>query len=247
MTKTTHSVLGGNFTSPDMSHNAMLKASLFTAPMTWGARYLHICLYTTAFIITVAFVSRIQDHKEPGFADAMSSLRLSLRSIFWFALKIFAFCILAAILMALVPASVISFFYETKSLGAAAFGSIIAFFISVCIAWLLTPAGIRLIQASHSQRISAESIKQGRIFAILAVLASIVLSYFSMKAEASLYASSDFNPAFIQLAIMPVFSLLVSLPYMLLWIALSLLAGVGIQEPEVQTSYEDNTLPYAHG
>jgi hypothetical protein len=74
-------------------------------------------------------------------------------------------------------------------------------------------------------------------------LASIVLSYFSTKAEVSLYASSYFNPAFIQLVIMPVISLLVALPYLSLWIALSLLAADGVQETEVKASSENGTLP----
>ncbi len=208
-----------------------------------GANYLHIYLYTAAFVVTAAFIGRILDCQYHSVADGISTLRVGLRRVLWFASKVLALGILAVILLALIPTGITRFFFQNRFLGALAFGSFFALLVSICVAWLLTPAGVRLIQVPHSRDVSTELIKQGRIFTVLAVLASILLSYFSTKAEVSLYASSYFNPAFIQLVIMPVISLLVALPYLSLWIALSLLAADGVQETEVKASSENGTLP----
>jgi hypothetical protein len=231
-----HSVLGGSLISPDLDPATMRKAAILCTPLVWGSYFVHICLYTAAFVITAAVISKVQAQHEPCLAEVISLLGLSLRRIFWFALKVLALWILGGILLILVPAGFIHFFFEGNFLGPAIFGSVGALLGSICVAWLLTPAGIRLIQAPLSESVSVDNIKRGRIFAILAVAASIIISYFVMKAEASISTSSDFDPTFHHLVISPLLSLFAALPYMPLWIVLSLLAVEGIQDTEALLS-----------
>jgi hypothetical protein len=75
------------------------------------------------------------------------------------------------------------------------------------------------------------------------VSASSILSYFGQKAEIAVYASHDFNPLFGHLIIRPAISLMVASPYLVLWIALSLLAVEEMQEPEIGANSDDTALP----
>jgi hypothetical protein len=243
LTRHYHSVLGGNLISPDLDPNAMRKAAILCTPLVWGSYFVHICLYTAAFVLTAAFVGKILCNQKPCLADAVSLLRLNLRQVTWFVLKVLALWMLGGISLILFPAAFTRFFFENRFLGPAAFGTVASLLGYICASWLLTPAGIRLIQAPLSEDLSVETIERCRIVAILASVASLVLSYLVMKAEASPYISSAFDPAFHNLIVSPLLSLLVAVPYLLLWISLRLLATEGIQVPEIQPVPEDSDLP----
>ena len=104
---------------------------------------------------------------------------------------------------------------------------------SAGIAWLLVPAGIRLIQSQHTGSLHSEAVRKGRLFALLVVLASNAFSYLALKWEGSLIAAHSVSPLFRKLAIHPAMVLLVAFPYMLLWIALSLLSSEEAEMVEI--------------
>jgi hypothetical protein len=243
LTQHNHSVLGGDYQTLNMDQFARLKAALLSTPLVWGNYYLHTCLYTTSFVITAAFVCCVQDQKKPSFAEVQSLLRQKYRRLLLFALKLFGIYFLGSIIFMSIPMFLFKSILIGDNFDATAFGSVLDILTSVCVAWILTPAGIRLIQAPLSESISSESIKQGRTFAILAAVASVLISYFVMRAEASFSTSSAFDPMFHHMVISPLLSLFVALPYMLLWIAFSLLAAEQKQKPEIQSNSEAGPLP----
>jgi hypothetical protein len=237
-----HSALDGSVIIPNTDPLAMRKAAIIVSPLVWGGYFVHICLYTAAFVLTAAFVGKILCNQKPYSADAVSLLRSNLRQVTWFSLKVLALWMIGGISLVLVPAAFIRSFFEDRFLGPAAFGAVGALLGNICASWLLTPAGTRLIQAPFSEDLSAETIKRGRILAILTSAASVVISYFAMKAEASIYISSTFDPAFHHLIVSPLLSLLVAFPYLLLWILLSLLAFGNVKNAAVEADPDASAL-----
>lgn len=214
-----HSVLGN---TPDLVayKAAAMKAALLIAPFVWGSYFINICLYTMAFLVTARLVFTFQE--QPSAASFAATLKAGHpRRIFVFALKIFAMFILAAMLLLAVDLFVVST-HQAKLVAMALWADGAAMVVSVCIAYCIVPSSLRLIKDRNSF-LADESIWRGRSIAILVVAASSVIAFCVQTAEQSLLGTSPVHPMTL-LALGAIASLFAAVPYVPLFIALSLVA-----------------------
>jgi hypothetical protein len=95
--------------------------------------------------------------------------------------------------------------------------------ICISIAYWMSPVAMLRIAAEEPRPLAARSKKAGRIFAIPSALASLFLGSFLPYIERSLVAEHLFNNRFALSAIELVLSLVTALPYVVLFIALTLI------------------------
>ncbi|HEX4022033.1 MAG TPA: hypothetical protein VHX63_12885 [Acidobacteriaceae bacterium] len=226
-----HSVLSN---SPASSNNIavfIMKAALLAGPFVWGTYFLCICLYTAAFVVTASLVHQFLQRQQSDLSFALTSLRSCFRSISFFSLKLLGLYAIAAVFL-VSATSLIQSVHPAKFLTEQPVIFSSFFLISVWIAYNMTPAGIRLLRNPQSPSITAQSIKSGRTFAILIVLASTTIGYFAQVSEMSFSSTSLFSRGIGLLTMEGVASLIVAFPYVLLFIALALTATRNVEDVE---------------
>jgi hypothetical protein len=199
---------------PAFDHFLAIKITLITGPFVWGTYLLNICFYVTAFIITASLVRRLP--------SVFFEFRSRLGDILSFSLKLFALWIIAALLFTVI--SVGLDFRKTRLLAKSPFIFVLAALVSMCIAYLITPSAIFLVGTVKSRLISLESVRWGRRFSILAVAASLAIAFFVQFEERSLVTTAPISRGKLLIAIGAVTSLLAAIPYIPLFISLSLIA-----------------------
>ena len=107
------------------------------------------------------------------------------------------------------------------------------FLLCVCIAWILTPASLRLIADQPSKSVPREKKTQGRIAAIIVAAVTIIISHYISGATPSINFAFEADVLLRRLVIWPAFTILSDLPLGLLWVTLSLLAHEDLQMPEI--------------
>lgn len=164
--------------------------------------------------------------------EAFGSLRASIRQIFWFSLKLLAICALVMVPCSLALGELQIGVFHRTSLGPYLLQ--LEFIpLAACIAWLIAPVGMRLIQPNTGQPVTAEVKRFGRHFATLAAVASTILSSVMQWAIPHAEATLNMDPWLRGLVAPPVESLLSAVPYLLLWIALPLLISADLPMVEI--------------
>jgi hypothetical protein len=103
----------------------------------------------------------------------------------------------------------------------------------IAIGFLMAPAALRLIQSSQSEPISPSTKMQARIFAAVAVAATIVIGYTLPVVERSFYSDFSAHWRILSPILSIIGSLIATIPYVALSIVLSLLATNEPQEPAI--------------
>jgi hypothetical protein len=94
-----------------------------------------------------------------------------------------------------------------------------------CIAWVMAPVGIRLLQAPRSAGVAAKASAQGRISIILAILATNGFWYMIQWGESTIKSASNIGQGFQLPMIDAIGSMLRVLPCIPAFIAFALLAA----------------------
>jgi hypothetical protein len=232
MTVHSHSALGGDFTSTNIDHSSMTRAALLAAPLTWGSYFLRVCLYTAGFLFTATLVRMVLEEQKPSLMGAFGSLRAGIRQVLWFSTKLLAVCALIMIPCSLALGELQVGLYQRTSL--APYFLLLEFIpLSACIAWLIAPAGMQLIQSNTAQPVTAEVKRLGRLYAIFAAAASAILGSVIQWAIPQVEATLNMDPWLRWLVVPPVESLLTAIPYLLLWVVLTLLVSPDLQMVEI--------------
>ena len=216
---TSHSVLGGSYTSSDL-YAVQRRALIALIPFSLAAQFVTACTYVVAFLVIARLTDTIRRKPTPDYTMSQREIAPRWRDVLLFALK---FCIAYAVLtwaafegMAFLRKAVL---HSTDSPSKLSI-SLLALVVIVCITWLLIPAAIRLVRNSSTGAISVEERKLGLVFAVLGVAASLALREAIQRAERGFTTTS--NAEWTALSAMNL--VLVSLPEALAFIALALLA-----------------------
>ena len=219
---TWHSVLGGSIQT--YSSGVSSRAVLFASPISMGARFVNAGLYIAAMVVTAALVSMIVSGQTPRLPAAIAELRAYTKRILVYDLL---FCLLTVALTASVtlPASYLStdrFLSNPKTATTAI--SVVSLLTIAVSAWIMAPFAVRLLRPAGSSALSAEAKKQARYFAVLAGTATWVLSLVFVPLMVKLFSESSYS-GFQWTAAQTLESLLVNLPFVLVYIAFALLAN----------------------
>ncbi|MFZ1085213.1 MAG: hypothetical protein WAN35_09635 [Terracidiphilus sp.] len=222
--QTTYSALGGSYYGAPSFGSYILKVSLLTLPLVWSRFILNACFYVTAFVFTAALAQKKLQHQEFSFHAAFNDILASSRRILTFTLKL-----LGAYLLALIPLALLCVFLVMVILKwskpTMPYIMLATLPVGICTAWFVTPGGIKLIRPPNSPEVSLNIKLQGRKFAICAEIISVAIGFFLFKERSFLIYSAELHHAFQLWVLDAIISLLIALPYVPLYIALSLLSS----------------------
>lgn len=228
---TTHSVLGGTQSALGMPPGSAdvglltLKTAFLTLPIEWANHLIGLCLYTAAMIAISSAITQRLAGDRPSVSATLSVISRSGSRILLVAFKILlligCFAILGAALMFLTifagirpsnaymsPQYIITLVTATLFLSA--------------IGYLMAPSALALLRPLDAEPISSETVRLARISAVLTELASGAIAILMTRVGHS-FAVAQHSPARLY-ALEAGESLVAAAPYILLFIALSLLA-----------------------
>jgi len=215
------SVFGGGQSLPESSWRVLtLKAATLGAPFVWATYFLATVLYTTALFMMAAFVRDIRQSQRCDFRLALEFAGTHRRLIVRFSLMMLGLFVLATLIFAITsqigdgsPAltSPILFAYGYTAL------------IYICIAYGMAPVAMRRISAGEPRPLTEQSRRTSRILAIPIALTSPLLGWLLPYVERSLVAEHLLNNFLARSALELVLSLISALPYVVLFIALTLI------------------------
>jgi hypothetical protein len=231
-----HSVLGNAPYTNIHRDTSQVWEQLLTSSSGLLIQFLSVCLYTAAFLITANLVRLFLQNLSPNAWSAVKSANLRLPAIFSFSLKLFVL----SFVIALFITTPLYFFFFRSHLGSTVatpphFAYGLTLLVSLCVAWIITPAAITLLRPPNFKPITSKTIMRGIGSSILTVIASTTLAFLAQIAQRSLLSNSaHMQPIAIQ-AIHAIASLLTSVPYIFLFIVLALLATSDVDDAKLQT------------
>jgi len=208
---------------PPLDGIAVWKATAASLPSRWAIYYLNLLLFSVAFVLTVRFVEMLLEHQRPDVPASLIALRSDMRRILLFPLAIMALLAIISGLMYLPVTYLWPYLMRQSRLAGTAFPFAEALLVSACIAWVMTPWGIKLIQRSHKPRYSEELVRSGRILTVLGVLVINALWYLILRGENAMILASTPVRRPLYLLIHAIGSTLAVFPCVLLFVSLSLL------------------------
>lgn len=229
---TQHSVLGGEFVSPDQSEYIHLASRILMVfePVRW---WLYICLLVVALVMTARLVKAILDGENPRLLSAMKGAFFEWRAILGFSFKCFlATAAIGAVNLLSIMSAMISLrllaFFASKAVN---YPIILA--LEGCAAWLLMPSAMRLLRMSDGAEVTAQTRKLGTISVVLTSAVPLVLGILIARAEAGQRFESGWELS----AVAAANSIVENAPTVFQFIALALLAfgsAQGAAEPASQ-------------
>ena len=212
-------------------NNWSIIASWITLPVVWTTSFLSTCLYVAAFIVTALFVQNLLLEAAPNHPLALHYLQSKLRQLLLFSLIVLILFPVAELIAAtpylsrdflLVPYSPL---IQTEILGAIAL---------TAIGFIMAPSALKLIQPPQSEPIPPTAKMQARIFASIAVAATVILGYTLPAIERGFYNDFSAHWQILSPLLSIIDSLIATFPYIPLSIALSLLA---LNEPQESPAF----------
>jgi preprotein translocase subunit SecG len=228
------SVFGGTRNLPGPSSNGVVfKAAVLSGTLQWSTHFAQIIFYTIALFITAALVRKSSRQNTELLLSPMHFVRSRRRAIFGLSLRVLGLVVLLAIFLGTLIAFTISQAqkYMVHLPTGALYVLIVPAFCS--IAYLAAPITLRHIGLTTLKAVTAESKRKARIFAVLAVAMSSLLGYCLPYIEGSFTAEPFFSSLPAVTTLEAIVSLLVALPYVVLFIALTLIVegDAGVREP----------------
>jgi hypothetical protein len=218
------SVFGDTRSLPGPSSNGIVfKAAVLGSALQWSTHFAQIILYTIALFTTAALVRNISRHESASLLSSVQLVGSQSRTILALSLKVLGMVTLLAITLGTVIAFTIA--QAQKHMvhlpSGAMYLLIVPAFCS--IAYLAAPIAIRQIGAMALKTLTPESKRNERIFAVLTVVVSSALGYCLPYIEGSFTAEPFFSSTPAVTTLGAIVSLLVALPYVVLFIALTLI------------------------
>jgi hypothetical protein len=217
---TRHSVLGST-PEPTASTSFQIPTMLFlTKPVDWGTHLIALYLYVCAMMTIFTLISMLRSRQELSLSKILSPLQQSFSRLVFFSLKL-----LIVIGIAAIPFLLFTFvFFErngARYISIQNFSLVIATLPTSAIAYFMAPAAMKLLRPHNFEAITPERTQLAKISAALAVVASDVLYFFAVQVRHS-FVSRPTSWSGVPYEV--VASLVSATPYIVLFIALSLLA-----------------------
>lgn len=232
---TQHSVLGGEVPSPDLSQ-AQHRVMMVIYPLATLKNFLEICFFVMALVATKNLVQMVLEEQRPDMISTLRGIVPRSREVLLFSLKyMVVMAVFGGVLLGL-ASSPLSPEHLHELFTSKIFLFVFGLIGEGCLAWLLVPAAIRLLQPPGSPTILAHGRKMGAVFAVAASAGSLALQYLVGKAEATVVLENQWESH----AIAAVNTIIINAPQVLLFIALALLAiqvlgeeSSLVEEPEI--------------
>ena len=215
--------------------NWFIISGWITLPIVWVTSFLSLCLYVAAFMITAQFAQNLLQKIALNVPFALNYVQSKRRQILLFSLIILVLFPVVIFFSAtpyisrnflLVPYSPL---IQTEILGSIAL---------TAIGFFMAPSALKLIQPPQSELIPPAAKMQARIFAAIAVAATVILGDTLPAIERGFYTDFSAHWQLLSPLLSIIGSLIATFPYIPLSIALSLLAA---NDPEQQTITSEPT------
>jgi hypothetical protein len=214
-----HSVLSS---VPDPLRTGQLstwKVAFLSAPIIWGSHFVGIVLYASAMTMTATLVlmnppairGLYKQNPDRSFKDTL-----------FFSLKVFAIIFLIGAVYTAIVSLVSMRFPRSRLIWGGDFAILFGIAFTVVVAYFITPAAIRLLRKPTTEPVNVDLIRPARAFAVLTVIASGLLDRLTVATESTFLSRP--TPRTGVLLFDAVTSLVGALPYILLFIALTLVA-----------------------
>jgi hypothetical protein len=197
------------------------KAALLTLPLIWGCYFLTVCLYTGALLISSSFVRRVARGELPDLRSALVDVIRNRRRLLFFSISLLGALIIAAIVAGFLIAASMKVPWLASKMGRD-FGYLTALPLELVLAYLFIRPALKLLsetQASNVQVIERMAIFLSLITVITQVALVLLIEH---AAPAFLFQQKTIIGFLIREAVV---SLIGALPYVPLFIGLSLLSA----------------------
>jgi hypothetical protein len=231
---TRHSVLG-NFETSNLDHATLAKASLAYAPIGFATIFIVVCLFVIAMVASAQLVNADVSVQRSCLNTSLKGIASRWHKILMFAFKfLFTWFILFAVSIWLL-AVLLDMMHQSELPASLWASSIEATCVTVCLAWFLTPAAIRLLRSPNPEPVSIMVRRQGTILTLLVSSIEGLLGILAQPVDARLMTDIPVEREAVTLLT----KLAVNLPDVLLFIGLALLAvnfsGESTSQPDPKT------------
>lgn len=239
-----HSTLNGALVRNSSSETSLLlKAVLIGGPLLWGTYFLNIFLYTLALVVASVLLEMVFAGSRPDLLLALRSTKLRLKRVGVFSLKVFLFLVGGT---AIFCYTLGRFAAGLARLQAVVFGAIAIGY--AVVAYFMAPAALLLLRDSRSELMRRESGVWARKFAIAGAIAISAIAYLVTLANESIRTLPIFAHEAPSLVLNLTTSLAGAFPYILLFIALSLIGRSDAVEAEmVVVGSESGSVSFTTG
>ena len=217
-----HSVFGGPVVHGPMTASAMESTTVIALLLSWLTYFFRTLFYAGAFVATAALLRAFSERDQRPAAQVAPAMGRHWGGMLELALRGLAVYAIAALVLSwLTP-------YLTRHGHAAVvhngwFGFVVSLVVLLTLSWLLPPVGLRVLSGHEPKPLLARSAQQ---FAMVPVLVAALLAWF-VGANARELAQA---PAGARYPLEIVGSLVVALPYVLLFIGVALRARRQVRE-----------------
>jgi hypothetical protein len=213
--------------APDYTYQSskIVKVAFLTAPLLWGTYFLTILFYATALLTTGVILRNLADTGRAQIEIVVSTVSSSLARSMRFSVKLLALCALSAIILAF-PLTTLALKLGPDGILTSPiyiYGLVLLF--SLAIACFIGPDAIALLRPANSGSAPHQQAYSARVSASIAVALSTALSLFVAQARMPLWNSWRDHAAIVHTILDAAGSLIVTLPYVPLFIALYLIAN----------------------
>jgi len=214
-----HSVLSSVPDPLQASQLSTWKLALLSAPIVWGAHLVGIVLYASAMTMTATLVLM----NPPTMAGLYKqNPDRSFKDTLYFSLKVFAIIFLIGVPWTAIVGVVSMMFPRSRLIWGGDFAILFGVVFTVVVAYFITPTAIRLLRKPGTEPVNVDLMRPARAFAVLTVIASGLLYRLTLGTESTFLARP--TPRIGILSFDAVASLAGAIPYILLFIALTLVA-----------------------
>jgi hypothetical protein len=214
-----HSVLSSVPDPLQASQQSTWKAAFLSAPIVWGSHFVGIVLYASAMTMTATLVLM----NPPAIRGLYKqSPDCSFKDTLLFSLKVFAIIFLIGVPWTAIVGLVSIRFPRSQFIWGGGFGILFSIAFTTVVAHLITPTAIRLLRKPRTDPVNVDLIRPARSFAVLTVIASGLLDRLTVATESTFLSRP--TPRIGVILFEAVASLVGALPYILLFIALTLVA-----------------------
>ena len=188
-----------------------------------GTYLIVVCLYAIALMVTSGLVQDTDQGQRPRVRFHLEFIRSRWKGVVFLSAKILGLCFVGALLLG------VAAIRTGRLLGGAgpiANGVVVVFITYALVAFLVIPAALRLIQEAPAP-LSPQTVRDVRWLAMLPLAASAAIGYFDAVGIGSIRGLGSPTHTFARVVTQTAGSLLVALPYALLFVLLSLAAIEG--------------------
>ncbi len=208
---------------------------MVTYPSAFLKYLVEVSFFFVALAATKNLVCMILNEQRPDMIRALRSVLPRSREVLLLSIKYIAVLAVFGAAMVVIGSSPLTSDHIHELALSKAFIYVFALAGQACLAWLLLPAAIRLLQPPGTPIITKAGRRLGTAFAVASSGCALLLEYFVGKVESAL----TFDKPCEGHAIAMMNTAIINMPQILLFIALALLA--------LQIPGEENPLPEAPG